>query len=317
MSISEGATLYRPRNGFTLIELLVVIAIIAILIGLLLPAVQKVREAAARAKCGNNLKQVVLALHSHHDAQGTFPPGVVSPMYPPDPGYERRSWMYFILPFLEQGPLYSKMQAALGTGSHTTFLPGHESVVPTLMCPSDPANPKVMTAGAATPVASQGFHGNVVVCGGDTYFTPTGGTDGTALNGVFYAKSKTRLTDISDGTSNTLFASELILVADTGTADIRGRYYNAIHCGVMFSTIYPPNSTVGDNPQGYCVPLPRAPCTGAPGTTNCFSLARSYHLGGANVSLGDGAVRFVSNGVVPAVYQALGTRAGGEVVGDY
>ena len=151
---------------------------------------------------------------------------------------------------------------------------------------------------------------------GDNYFTP-GGADGTSLDGVFYAKSKTRMADIVDGTSNTLFASELILVADTGTHDIRGRYHNAIHCGVMFTTLYPPNSTVGDNPEGYCVPLPMAPCTGAPGNNNCFSLARSYHAGGVNAGLGDGSVRFISNSVTPGVYQALGTRAGGEVVGDY
>jgi len=268
-------------------------------------------------KCGNNLKQVALGLHNHHDAKGAFPPGVVAPLYPPDPGYERRGWQYYILPYIEQSAVYTQMEAAMGTGSHSTFLPGHEAIISALMCPSDPANPKVLTAGASTPAASQGFHGNIVACGGNDYFTPSTDLNGLALNGTFYAKSKTRLTDISDGTSNTAFVAELILVADTGTHDLRGRYANAIHTGGMFSTIYPPNSTVGDNPQGYCVSTTKAPCTSAPSTTNAFSLARSYHTNGVNIGLGDGSIRFVSNGVVPSVYKSLGTRAGGEVVGDY
>ena len=159
-------------------------------------------------------------------------------------------------------PLYNEMQAAYGTGSYTTFLPGHDTVISTFMCPTDPANPKVLTAGATTSAASQGFHGNYVLCGGDTYFTPGGAQRRSTAS--FTPNRRLCMADITDGTSNTLFGSELILVADTSTHDIRGRYYNAIHCGVMFSTIYPPNSTIGDNPEGYCVPLPKAPCTAHP-----------------------------------------------------
>jgi prepilin-type processing-associated H-X9-DG protein len=208
------------------------------------------------------------------------------------------------------------MQAAYGTGSYTTFLPGHEAIIPSLMCPSDPVNPKVLTAGTATPAASQGFHGNYVLCGGSTYFTP-GGADGTNLDGIFHGKSQTRIADIADGTSSTLLASELILVKDTGTHDVRGRYYNAIHCGVMFSAIYPPNSTAGDNPQGYCVSAPHAPCSGGAGTANCFSLARSHHPGGVNAAMADGSVRFLIDSINVDTYKALATRAGGEVLGDY
>jgi prepilin-type N-terminal cleavage/methylation domain-containing protein len=304
-------SLRRGRRGFTLIELLVVIAIIAILVGLLLPATQKVRDASTRTKCMNNMKQIMLAMHLYHDVNGCLPPGIPVAFYTGASGYQgydRSCWTRFILPYIEQDNLLKQYMASWGSGSYSTFLPGANTPVTLFMCPADPLNPKT---------AQQGFHGNYVMCAGNGYFTP-GGANGTALNGVFYAASKTRLSDITDGTSNTLCGSELILSADVnGAHDIRGRYQNAIHCGTTFSTLYPPNSPIGDNPEGYCQPIPMAPCTAAPSTSNCYTLARSYHTGGVTTSLADGSVKFVSNAVTPQVWLDLGTRGGGEAPGDF
>src|SRR6202163_3715244 len=132
----------RSHRAFTLIELLVVIAIIAVLIGLLLPAVQKVREAAARAKCTNNLKQIGLALHSYHDARGQFPPGYVdgntNPASTPDndvgPGW---GWASFLLPFLEQGKAYTHINFTEGGGIGVNAQISQTSLA-VFQCPSDP-----------------------------------------------------------------------------------------------------------------------------------------------------------------------------------
>jgi prepilin-type processing-associated H-X9-DG protein len=189
-----------------------------------------------------------------------------------------------------------------------TTAPNISSPVPTLMCPSDPANPKTVTA---TP--NQGAHGNYVLCAGNTYYGNDGG--GLALNGLFYCKSHTRISDISDGTSNTLLSSEIIISPDTTLNDLRGRYWNTWQGNVLFSTLYSPNTTVGDRSL-YCNPLPLAPCQ-ALGTTNTVQSARSYHAGGVNVGLADGSVRFCSNYIDITIWQNLATRAGGEVIGTW
>jgi prepilin-type N-terminal cleavage/methylation domain-containing protein/prepilin-type processing-associated H-X9-DG protein len=307
------------RAGFTLIELLVVIAIIAILIGLLLPAVQKVRAAAGGMKCSNNLKQLGLALHSYHDAHACFPPGKFPPMSTIDAGndFDRRTWMPKVLAYLEQEALANEVEAW-----HTPAPPAmtwqgcpHRWIpMPTLMCPSDPANPKTITYGNTTPETSQSIHGNYVLCAGDDFFDPPYSLDGGDLNGCFYWKSRTRIADVTDGTSNTLLGGELIVVPDRTTHDIRGRYYNDAHNGsALFSTKYPPDTSVPDRSM-WCNPIPRAPC--ALGNTDRVQSQRSYHPGGVNSVFGDGSVRFLADGVNLAVYQALGTRAGGEVPGD-
>jgi len=311
------------RVGFTLIELLVVIAIIAILIGLLLPAVQKVREAAARAKCNNNIKQVVIALHSYHDANGNFPHGTYnlidgtgSTPAPYNGKFDRRCWAHDLLPYIEQGNLYAKFETYVNAGNSALGFPDLGTVLPTMFCPSDPTSPKTQTFWGGFGTPTQGFSGNYVVCGGDNYFNP-GGTNGSLnTNGIFHALSKTKMTDITDGTSNTAFVSELILVPDTNGHDIRGRYFNPAHSGVAFSTIYPPNTLIPDQ-FNWCqaTPVPRAPCTYT--GTNMFVLPRSYHTGGVNMGLADGSVRFIRNTVTPATFRSLGSRNGGEMPGDF
>ena len=124
------------------------------------------------------------------------------------------------------------------------------------------------------------------------------------------------MTDITDGTSNTLMASEILLSPDVGAShDVRGRVWNSIHAGTEFTTMFPPNSTTGDSTMGYCNPLPHAPCAAAQADTNAYTIARSEHAaGGVNACLADGTARFISNSVTPSVWLALGTRAGNESV---
>jgi prepilin-type N-terminal cleavage/methylation domain-containing protein len=306
----------RRRVGFTLIELLVVIAIIAILIGLLLPAVQKVREAAARMSCTNKLKQIGLALHNYHDTNSMLPPGQPQGYYhsgwygtPGLQDYNRANWAGYILPHVEQTAVHAQLQTLLQANTnYTCFGTFSPNVLSTFSCPSDPAAPKVASSG-------QGFHTSYITCHGSGYATPTADPRGINLDGIFFGQSKVRLTDITDGTSNTVMVSELLQGSDSiaGGHDIRGRMWNTIHAGTTFTTLYPPNSTVGDNVQGYCGAVPGAPC-GSQSVISSFALARSMHTGGVNVARADASVGFISNNITPNTWLWMGTRSGGEVI---
>lgn len=303
------------QKAFTLIELLVVIAIIAVLIALLLPAVQQAREAARRSQCKNNLKQLGLALHNYHDTVLAFPPGqfqlIATDM--PGKGTNRSCWMQRILPYLDQAPLYNTLTAGMnGTSDSTTWGPSISTVVQTLVCPSDPSSPKNATY---TSLAQQGFSGNYMVCNGKELFGPNGG--GLNSTGMFYSWSSTRIRDVTDGTSNTVMAAEILIVKDVSRHDIRGRYYNTYDGNTLVTTALPPNPTVGDRTAtGNCdgtVNL-RAPCASS-GDNGTYS--RSMHVGGAHALLADGGVRFISDNISSLTFQNLGTRAGNEVVGEF
>lgn len=308
-------------RGFTLVELLVVIAIIGVLVALLLPAVQSAREAGRRMKCQNNMRQVAIALHNHHDVRGHFPHGVyeyidtTTSAGPPPYGsrQDRRCWLHDILPYLEHKPLFDRFEAHMDTGASALSFPDHLAVVWPTVCPSDGLSPKLLTFWGAPPMPTQGFSGNVIANAGNDYFNPGGPANSVDLNGVFFAVSKVRIADMLDGSSNTALLSETILSKDDSSHDIRGRYHNPAHGGVFFSTRLPPNTMVPDQ-FNWCsnTPVRRAPCiwTGV----DMFMLPRSYHPSGVNMALSDGSVRFVSDGVDAVAFRALGSRNGNETV---
>jgi prepilin-type N-terminal cleavage/methylation domain-containing protein len=197
------------RRGFTLIELLVVIAIIAILIGLLLPAVQKVREAAARISCANNLKQLGLAMHNYHDAVGKFP------YLRSGGGQNRHTWALLLLPYIEQDNIFKVYQADIpkvnktdGYNNHTSTDPqivaARQAQVKTFFCPSRRAAPSLSPVTTGSSVT--GLPSDYAACTGDTNAAPTSGA--FQLVNSNHMTSVLRITDITDGTSNTLLIGE-------------------------------------------------------------------------------------------------------------
>lgn len=313
--------LYKRRHGFTLVELLVVIAIIAILVGLLLPAVQSAREAGRRMTCENNLKQVGLAMHGYLDALGHLPHGTYHYMDDQAVGtpQNRRCWMHDILPYLEFAELYKQFDSYMQNPNNSAYgFPGSETVIPTLMCPDDPTSPKLHTYwGGSNGQPNQGFSGNILVCSGSTYDNPSGMTSSTTVNGLFYALSQVTMAMITDGASHTAMSTEIILSPDTTSHDIRGRYYNPQHGGVTFTTLITPNTMVPDVFDWCAVqPVPQAPCIDAGFTAPMYVSARSFHPGGVNFGLADGSARFVENEVDPVAYAGWGSRDGGEIAPD-
>ena len=335
------------RRAFTLIELLVVIAIIAVLIGLLLPAVQKVREAAARMKCSNNLKQLGLALHNFEGANGKGPP-----LYPGRaPGSTAFNYKYTwsvlaqLNPYLEQTNIYNTMdltQPMYDAANQITAQNKFAVVqkVSIFHCPSDRGVPVssaygVIDMGSTNYVAN---HGSGLSGGG--YGSPIGG------DGIFPAVTGVKIAEISDGTSNTVAMSESILgdgaeISPTQPGDEQVAYKYLGFTGTLPSDSNcagTPPLWNGYNRRGFmwasgearCVSYnhyytPNSKsfdCVANDPTTTYISVgyraARSRHSGGVNALLGDGSVRFIRDSIQLQTWRALATRSVGEVVnGDY
>jgi prepilin-type N-terminal cleavage/methylation domain-containing protein/prepilin-type processing-associated H-X9-DG protein len=322
------------RRGFTLVELLVVIAIIGTLVGLLLPAVQVARESARRSNCQNKVKQLTLGLHNRVNAHGTFPMGAQTWLDTTGPtingityGNRRWSWFVYVLPFVEEQSLYdaqwrhyssSNWQSAPApsTGLSYGSLPQKRTAATGFMCPSDPTNPKLDSQEGPTSGNNQGFHGNYVLAAGNqTYGTTSAGT--AQLNGLSFPLSAVKLKDVTDGLSKTVAVSEIMLIPERvgggGSAvDTRGRYHNNMHGGCNFSTINLPNTTVNDRLPYCSSAVATAPCQGGSGANHVIA-ARSYHPGGVNAAMADGAVRFVTNDISVEIWRAVGSRSGGEM----
>ena len=344
--------MFRPksRSGFTLIELLVVIAIIAILIGLLLPAVQKVREAAARIKCQNNLKQLGLAAHNFESSFQTLPPGEWTRST--DGGTSRPSLGAVILGYLEQANKFNQFDFTKDVQSASVNLPAQGQDVPTFLCPSETSSAQLTNA-AGLPIGRINYFGSIGALA-DARLNSDG------RSGVFFVSSTTAagstpkgnpISALADGTSNTAMFAEVMRAQTPNTATVD--YTTHVPTSTNLATLpNPPLGQDGRSDQGcaggtvtrlinyvglqyhrgginhnsfYSHTLPvnwnRKTGNAATQKYNCGDLsfrrthtaASSYHNGGVNVGLADGSIRFVRDGVDFAVWQGVGTKANGEV----
>jgi prepilin-type N-terminal cleavage/methylation domain-containing protein/prepilin-type processing-associated H-X9-DG protein len=343
-----------PR-GFTLIELLVVIAIISVLIALLLPAVQGAREAARRAQCVNNLKQICLAIQNYESASGSYPPGALS--FAPDPyqmgvtealtpAARSHTFFAFILPYMEQQPMYNAINFQLQSYSlpGTPFDGGPAQAtafaqkVASYTCPTDFKQP-AQQAGATwySPTSYAGMAGTINIiefrygappcCAS---INPTGYIE-IAPNGVFGKNYAYGPSDVRDGTSSTIFVGEMSRFLDDpdplfnfwnrqgnfGAAAMTTRaQVLAVAVPRINANIQVPQIPVGNQVNT----APSAPWGPLNWMFNPINFDRgqhgfrSLHPGGANFAFGDGSVRFLKSSIDVRIYQGLSTRSKGEVI---
>ncbi len=327
----------QPPRGFTLIELLVAIAIIGILFGLLMPAVQAVREAARRTACTNNMRQIGIAMLNYESALKVFPPGSVAKANPHDPTtpwtFYRWSALATLSPYLENTAAYNLLDLTkplYNTSLAVTpeNIPGVQVMVPTFLCPSDSARRLHPNFGPT----------NYSFCAG----TGVGGGTPIDTDGTFFVNSRIRIRDVVDGTSHTAAISESLLgdagpdaqnpktgykfvffapLSDAAAAaattwnytDPRGfSWANGEYRNGLYNHYYPPNSSTHD-----CLGvflgggLPRIY------TPFGWKTARSRHPGGINLLRVDGSSTFLSNSVDAAIWRSIATRQGNEVVAEW
>jgi len=328
------------RRGFTLIELLVVIAIIAVLVALLLPAVQQARESARRIQCRNNLKQLGLALHNYHETANTLPPGWISSAAGPT----RWGWGTFILPYLEQKNLYDSLASSAGMDVNSNMATGFNAVMTTLpqpgllqtrlaayRCPSD-TGPDTVDINPTLPngymimmppmasTTSFGRSNYAGVAGANvTWMTPP---TTTTSGGAFSQNSLRRFRDFSDGLSNSFFVGERRSPTVIGGMYVGGdTIWAGVGCDSMPQGMAlhlgdcdpgdPLNFKSGMAPDGNMSPVP-------------YSGFSSPHSGGGQFLLGDGAVRFINESIATgpvntngSTYQNLATINDGQPLGEY
>jgi prepilin-type N-terminal cleavage/methylation domain-containing protein len=371
----------RRRSGFTLIELLVVIAIIGILIALLLPAVQKVREAAARSQCTNNLKQIALGAHNYHDTYQRLMVGCYIP-YAQDGFHDTQditlpfgpNWAVYLLPYIEQGNLYNTVDLKTYPGTalpanlinyptyNTSWRALRGATVKTYLCPSDPWNkiPYEDPSGVDCPPEVGWARGNYAATGGftDSDHTTDGAIclsnnpfDGTGSDGIvpgnplnppiskgpmfFFStngKNGTQLTDIADGTSNTIMFNEVrcgMFPTDSrgvwalghpgSSLTEAGRNYNPTPNNNLDS---PDGQTYGDELQncykfwyfGLGAQQGMGCFPNTPGDQMNSGMARSLHIGGVNAAFADASVHFITNSIDQFTWCILQSKNDGQVL---
>jgi prepilin-type N-terminal cleavage/methylation domain-containing protein/prepilin-type processing-associated H-X9-DG protein len=303
------------RTAFTLIELLVVLAIMGVLIGILLPAVQKVRETASRIRCQNNLRQIGLACQNFHDANHALPAGYlawgpyVDGSSDTAPGW---GWAAWLLPYIEQEPLYRSIDFTLPI-EHSRNAAAVRLPIALYQCPSDLLPPGPF----AVPDA---FGKTLVRAAPSSYAACVGGdesaTDGPRSQGVFYRNSRTRLTDITDGTSQTIF------VGEKAWANAQIIWAGAVPSAIVVRGPYNPNPGNATGPAPDLVLSHSHLNNAATDTDGGLDDFSSKHIGGSNFLFADGSVHFIRS--IPGdtvrgytadslAFQALGTRAGNDL----
>jgi len=336
----------RARSGFTLIELLVVIAIIAILIGLLVPAVQKVREAAARTQCLNNLKQIALACHNYHDTYKHLPSGT-SPIKNSGGAAWGYSWIVLVLPYVEQNALYQQFDLTQSMWANAKNVNAAANVQPTIFyCPSSPL--KTLTNAGDQGVGQvQNPTTNYVGIAGAAndpakrfVFGPNPGPGGCCSGGIvsggglLYPNSAVKLGAIKDGSSNTMMISEqsdFIIGPGGSLNDWRASLPHSAFMGYDDAR-EPNNFTTGDNRAfnvttiRYAINDTNNKTAGGTGWTDNTGVSgigfnsgnntpiNSTHPGGVNVAMGDASVRFIVDSFPLAIVQSLATRDDGGVL---